>query len=62
MSRFLSIGKKAALVLSGGMMFQFGSGCLVDDFWVTKSSEIVNGLIIGVINVLLAQTGTGITI
>lgn len=62
MSRFIRVGKTLALTLSGGMLWGFGGGCLVDDFWVTKSSEIVNGLIIGAVNLLLTQTGTGIQI
>jgi hypothetical protein len=62
MSKFSRIGKTLALTLSGAMLWGIGGGCLVDDFWVNKSSEVVNGLIIGVINILLAQTGTGIQI
>ncbi len=62
MSKLSRISKALALTLSGTMLWGFGGGCLVDDFWVNKSSEIVNGLIIGVINLLLAQTGTGLQI
>jgi hypothetical protein len=60
MNKLSRVSKAVALTLTGAMVF--GGGCLVDDFWVSKNSEIVNGLIIGVINVLLAQTGTGLQI
>jgi hypothetical protein len=40
------------LILSGG--------CLPDDFFVDKSGEIVNGLIVSAINLFLAPTGLAI--
>jgi hypothetical protein len=37
----------------------WGGGCVTDNFWVDKWSEIVNRLIFGVINAGLAATPIG---
>jgi hypothetical protein len=50
---------KAALVIAGILTIGAG-GCLPDNFWADKWGEIVNGLIVGAIN--LAIEGTGIQI
>jgi hypothetical protein len=49
--------KLLMISLSAGVVW--GGGCLVDDFWATKFSEIVNRLIFGVINAGLANTPVG---
>ncbi|GMU23151.1 MAG: hypothetical protein AMXMBFR13_32340 [Phycisphaerae bacterium] len=38
------------MTLAAGGAMLFGGGCLVDDFWVNKWSELVNRAIFGVIN------------
>ena len=48
------LSKLMFLVTAGAM---FSGSCLPEDFWVNKWGEIVNGSIIGVINLLLAPTG-----
>lgn len=51
------ISKLLFLVTAGAM---FSGSCLPDNFWVDKWAEIVNGSIIGVINLLLTPTGIAI--
>ena len=48
---------KAMAVLIGALALTGSSGCLPDNFWADKAGEIVNGLIIGVLNLLLSSTG-----
>ncbi len=48
-------------VMASGAMF--AGGCaLPENFWVDKSGEIVNSLIISALNMVLAGAGTGIQI
>ena len=62
MSVLARFSKRLVLVASGSMVMGLGSGCVPDNFFVDKSGEIVNGFIIGGINLALAATGLGIQI
>ena len=52
--------KTTATVSTGFVIL--GGGCVADNFWIDKSSEIINRAIFGVINAVLAAAGTGIAI
>ena len=56
-SRFF---KGLTLAATCGLLWQFGGGCLPDNFFADKLGEIVNGVIIFGVNSALA--GTGVTI
>lgn len=61
MTRMSNMMKSAGLLFTGAVVWGgLGGGCLPQDFWVGKSGEITNGLIIAVVNVLLAPTGIAI--
>lgn len=57
MTRLIRRARLAAIGASG-LLWAFGTGsCLADNFWIDKSSEIVNRLIFGAINAALGQAG-----
>ena len=49
--------KLMLIASTAGMLL--GSGCLVDNFWADKWSEIINRGIFGIINAGLAATPIG---
>ena len=52
------VGFATTGMVFGGLL---GGGCLPDNFWANKWGEIVNGIIIGGVNLVLTPA-TGITI
>ncbi len=48
---------KATAWLAGVLSLIGSGGCLPDNFWADKAGEIVNGLLVGVINLFLEPTG-----
>jgi hypothetical protein len=44
-------------MMAGTVWLGIGGGCLPDNFWADKAGEIVNGLIIGALNLGLSATG-----
>ena len=55
MSQSFRLMKLLAISAAAGILW--GGGCLVEDFWVNKWSEVVNRLIFGAINAALGQPG-----
>lgn len=49
--------KLLALSLLSTGTLGLGGGCLPDNFWSDKAGEIVNGIIIGVVDLALTPTG-----
>lgn len=48
------------LIISTAAGIVWGGGCLVDNFWVDKWSEIVNRAIFGVINAVITGAPSAI--
>lgn len=59
MGKVSKLFKCLALGVTGASLWALG-GCVPDKFWVEKSGEIINGLIISALNLVLQPTGLAI--